>query len=253
MKRFLGILLVMVMALSAAAQEEVADTDSISVSGTAGVYSHYVWRGMVISNEPIVIPRFSASYNGLTLDGCAVVVMTDDIVDPYRIIKATWTAEYTIPVELLPMTDLSVGYLYHTYPTMGMNDTQEVFVKAAVDTILSPSAKVYWDVDEGGGLYCLAAIGHKVEIGEVLGQELALGLSASVGFGDENYNEFKFGAGTGSGFVDLLLGAAIPMDIGNGFTLTPSGKYMTVLDSDVRAARADSDAFYTGISLSKKF
>lgn len=233
----------------ALAQEEGESNLSYGVS--APVVSKYIWRGQVLTNDPVVQPEGWVSAGGFTFDVWSNVDLTDANVDSFRMTETDYTVEYAFT---LADVEMAAGYIYYTFPNITGDDTQEVYVSGAFDTLLAPSLTLYWDIDEVGGLYANAAVGHDIPLNDFSipeNDELAVTLSASVGFGEANFNEFYFG--TGSAFVDLVLAAEMPIDLGGGFSLTPSVGYMQVLDSRVRAATAKSDSIFGGVTVTKEF
>ena len=61
---------------------------------------------------------------------------------------------------------------------------------------------------------------------------------------------------TSSAFNDLVLRAALPIDLGHGLSLTPYLTYVALVDSDIRKTNAfdkDDDYLFGGISLAAEF
>ena len=130
---------------------------------------------------------------------------------------------------------------------------------SSYDTFLSPSITFYHDIDEAEGLYISAGIEHSIDLGE--DAPFGIDLGASIGWGDDNYNEYYWiDSITGlpidsSGFNDLLLSASFPFEIG-GVSITPSVNYSVLLDSDIKDSdcySTSSDEFFVGIGLSMAF
>lgn len=245
----LCVAILLMCAVPAALAEEGESNLSYGVS--VPLLSKYIWRGQVLTNDPVVQPEGWVSVGGFTFDIWSNVDLTDVNVDSFRLIETDYTVEYAFTLADVKM---AAGYIYYSFPNLGVDDTQEVYVSAALDTLLAPSLTLYWDIDEVGGLYANAAVDHDIPLDAVTipeNDKLAVTLSASVGFGEGNFNEFYFG--TGSGFVDLVLSAEVPIDLGSGFSLTPSVGYMQVLDSRVRAATAKSDSVFGGVTVTKEF
>ena len=230
-------------------QEEAEKLD-ISYGVSTSVFSQYASRGAVTSNEPVFQFEGWVTIGPLTLDIWHNMDLTNDVFSAGEITEADYTIEYAFS---LPKVDCALGYVYYTFPRWHVDDTQEVYGTATVDCFLSPAVELYWDLDEIGGIYATGGISHSLELPATVGDEkLALDLYATVGYGDSSYIIGAF-ALTGSAWVDLLLTAEVPIDLGNGLSLTPSLSFQQVLDSDVRAAGNDSDTIFAGLTLTKEF
>jgi outer membrane scaffolding protein for murein synthesis (MipA/OmpV family) len=111
---------------------------------------------------------------------------------------------------------------------------------------------VSYDVDEIEGLYAVLAVGHSFELTDKVGLEL----SASLGFGDKDYNAGYFGYAKAA-LNDLVFGAALPIAITENISLTPSLSYMLLPDSDLgdaaKAAYGEKDSVFGGVTLSCAF
>jgi hypothetical protein len=175
------------------------------------------------------------------------VDLTDDNFSAFSLTETNWTVEYGFS---LPQTECALGYVYYTFPRWHVSDTQEVYGAAAFDVMLNPSLELVWDIDEVGGTYTNAGIGHGFDLPWSVNDEgLVLDCSAAVGYGDSNYIEGCF-EDVGDGFVDLVLGVEMPIVLGEGLTLTPSIGWMQIIDSDLRKCTDKSEALYGGMALS---
>ena len=80
-------------------------------------------------------------------------------------------------------------------------------------------------------------------------------LSASIGWGDSNYNNSFWTGMPGDGLNDLVVGARLPTDIA-GMTLTPQVSYITLVESQVRSGNGfgpNSDFWVAGVGAAKAF
>ena len=176
------------------------------------------------------------------------------------------TLDYTGDVPGSDVLDFSTGYIMYIYPDnrgiFSIPTVHELYAGLAVDTLLNPSVTIYRGVDfnkTGGGArqngwYINAGVDHSVALPTP--EELALDLSATIGWGDSNYNNSWWTGGTpGDGLNDLVLGASLPIEIA-GMTLTPQVSYITLAESKVRSANAlgpNSDFWVVGVGASKAF
>ena len=80
-------------------------------------------------------------------------------------------------------------------------------------------------------------------------------LGASLGWGSNTYNKDYWGV-SGTRLNDLGFTLALPIDMGNGWTVKPSFNYVTLVDVKIRDSdvySTSSDYFFTGVSISKSF
>lgn len=233
-----------------AAPAATSDEDGITYGASVGFFTQYVSRGLVISNEPVLQPELSLGWHGWRLGVWNNVDLTDGNVAPWRLIETDWTLSYG---RRAGQFDLEAGYIYYTFPNLHVDDTQEVYGAATLDTFLAPTVEVYYDFDEVGGTYSTFAVSHCVPLGfQVKGSDVGVNLLAGVGYGDANYLAGCFDCNH-AGFVDLLLSAELPMYLGSGWSVVPSLNYMQVLDRDLREQTAPSDALFGGLSLATEF
>jgi len=242
-------------AVGAMAESEASLEASVDVD----VVSAYVWRGQVLNDRAVVQPGLTASTGGFTVNAWSSMNLDGTDTDG-EFTEMDWTVSYAR--ELGP-TAVELGVVQYTFPNSTLENedgtasaypgTIEVFVSAGLpDVPLGPSVTVSYDVDEIEGLYAVASIGHSFELMETV----SLDLSASLGFGDKDYNAGYFGHDQAA-LNDLLVGVALPISITENFSLTPSLSYMMLPDSDLKdaaeAAYGEKDSVYGGVTLSLAF
>lgn len=216
----------------------------VEFGGGADVVSDYVWRGQLLTDDPVIQPYIDVGAYGLNFNVWGSIDMTDineNGDEDFRLQEVDYTLSYGFtPAAGL---DLEAGAIYYDFPGTGFDSTQEVYLSAGLSSLpLSPTATVYYDVDEIDGLYANIGIGHTFELQEDLG----LSLGASLGWGDEDYNAGYFGV-TDSGLNDLGLSASLDYTINENFSMSVYAGYSEMLDSDIEDAVADSDTLYGGV------
>jgi len=223
---------------------------------TADFFSKYVWRGQNLVDAGVFQPGFSFGYAGFAADIWGSLDLTDENGFKGDFTEVDYSLDYSGQVPGVDVLGYSVGIIYYDFPNTGVDGTTELYWGFSADVLLSPSVTIYHDVDEADGIYISASIGHSIEKIAELGSDSAIGLElgASVGWGNDSYNEFYWGT-TGSELNDLMLSAALPIEF-DSWIITPSVNYVRLLGDDIRnsnAYGADNDLFYAGIGLAREF
>lgn len=231
--------------------------EKIDYTVSADFMSKYIWRGQLLNDDYVFQPCVTAGYKGLTFCIWGNADFTD-----YTGNKGEFTEyDYTLSYEgkFAPDSKLSylVGTVHYRYPS-SVADTTEVFWGLSYDTFLSPSITVYHDIDEiGGGSYVSFGLSHTVEnilkLSDSVRADLVFG--ASLGWGNSQYNQGYWGVDSAE-LNDLTLKAALPFDLSNGWSVTPSFNYVTLVNSSIRDTdtfSTGSDYFFTGVNIGKSF
>jgi Bacterial protein of unknown function (Gcw_chp) len=206
-----------------------------------GLFSSYVWRGLSLTNKPVVEPAVFVSLPisnaSLTLGGWANIDLgsyedvNDDIAlgggtsfnlsefDPY--------AEISFPVGKATLTGGIIGYIYpndEDAPNpFGMrtsdDNTVEIYGKLGLDAPLSPELSIYYDVDQVRGAYFEGTISQSWAATETVSIDLGgvVGLSAGQGLSDDLDESARF---ADNGFTHLDLSASVPFNAG-AVSITP--------------------------------
>jgi uncharacterized protein (TIGR02001 family) len=229
------------------------------VSVDVPVLSAYVWRGQVLVDEPVVQPGLTGTIGGFSVNAWSSMNLDGTETDG-EFTEMDWTVSYA---QAVGPVELGLGVVQYTFPnsTIEAEDgtvsafpgTVEVFASVgATDLILGPALTVYYDIDAIEGLYAVLSAGHSFELSD----KVALELSASLGFGDKDYNTGYFGYDKAA-LNDLVFGAALPIAITENISLTPTLSYMLLPDSDLgdaaKAAYGEKDSVYGGVTLSCAF
>lgn len=237
MKKVHVILASLILAATVAATPAHA---AIEVSGDAyvGYFSKYVWRGFDLSGGmPVVQGGVDLSAGGFTLSYWTNVATRNDDVDNNGILDSAegdfeggegtendLVLNYAIPVG--EVATINLGNIY--YMLDGYDDTNEVYIGAAFDTLLAPSIKIYydWDKADENGLYYTASVSHSLPVGEMI----TLGASALVGYNDENYSVSE----EWSDWHNYELGAKADIKVTEQITITPSILYSSPISDDAK-------------------
>ncbi len=239
-----------------------ADPDT-SVDADVLLISQYIWRGMVLNEELSLQPTMTVGHKGFSFNvwgqmdltdfGKDECVYTDDCDSrAWQFTEVDFTLDYTHTFDKLTV---GTGIIFYLYPNWDhADDTHEVYVNIAYDTILQPSLTVYYDFDEIDGWYINFGISHSFTVNP----KFSIELSSSVGWGDSDYNKYMFG-NDDSAMIDFNCGINTPYKITDKLVITPTLMFTSLLDSDNRDIVKDydccdeTDNLYGGISLSYSF
>ncbi len=215
----------------------------LDIEAELPIISQYVWRGMVLTPEPVLQPSLSASILGFGFGFWGNMDLTDVNGYDAKFNEINWVASYGFS---FPLVSLGAGLIYYDYPNTDINATAEVYFTGSVSVLLSPTLEYYYDFKEVDGGYVNLGISHPVELSESLDLELG----ASLGYGSNGYNKHYFILDTATA-TDFLLTAGVPIKPIPFFTLTPSVSYSTLLGdpkTNMGDFGGDTDAFFYGFS-----
>lgn len=222
---------------------------------TADYFGKYIWRGQNISDDPVFQPGATLTAGGFTAAFWGNLETTNINGQNDEFTEFDWSLDYSGDVPFIDGVGFSVGVINYQFPSF--DETTEVYCGVGLDLPLSPSATVYFDVDDVKGTYASFGLSHSVEKIAELGSDVPVGMdvSASLGWGSASYNKAYWGTVRSAKLNDLALSVSFPFELG-GWTLAPSLNYVTLVNGSVRksnAFRSESDYFFVGISAVKPF
>ncbi len=251
----LGCLIIGLSMLACGAGEAFGES-GVDFEITADFFSKYIWRGQNIADDPVFQPGISASYKGLTAAIWGSLETTIINGNSGDFSELDYYLDYSGKVPGIKGVGYSIGAGYYSFPGTAIKDTTEIYWGLNFDLPLSPSVMFYHDVDEADGTYVLFALGHSIEKIAELGPDMPVGveIGGSLGWGSSSYNRYYWRTGQ-STLNDLAFSVSFPFEFA-GWTLAPNLNYVTLVSDDIRASDAygtDSDFFFAGVSLSKRF
>ncbi|MCD4830966.1 MAG: hypothetical protein K8R02_04045 [Anaerohalosphaeraceae bacterium] len=230
--------------------------DGIEFEITSDFYSKYVWRGQQLNDDYVFQTGVSASYKGLTAAIWGNLDLTEFGNNRGEFTEFDYSLDYSGTIGEEGKVGYSVGLINYHFPSI-IGDTTEFYWGFSFDVFLQPYVTVYHDIDVVDGIYVNAGISHSfaeaIKLTESLSADLDLGLS--LGWADSKYNKAYWDVDEAT-FNDLLFTVALPIDLGSGWTVTPSFNYSFIVSDSIRNSanfNGDSDSFYTGISIAKSF
>lgn len=247
------VLLVAVIIMAACSSAAFAGEDSPSVNVDLTFGSRYVWRGLILTDDPVLQPSLTIGYKKLSLNVWANNDLTDKGASgESEITELDYTLDYSSSVDKF---SYSLGVIQYTFPDVG-EGTTELYGSIGYDFVVSPTLTLYYDTDEAGGIYANLGLGYSLPLPEVAEVSPSLVLSGSVAYATSNWNEFYYSVDD-SAFVDLLLTATLTVPVDNHITVSPYLSYSLLLDSKLEdaanAAGSDEDPFFFGVTLSITF
>lgn len=249
----------------------IAEEDKPTASLAVMAMSKYVWRGFELSKDSVVIqPSMTVAYKGFSANVWGNVDTDFYLPGTTNFETNYWNeTDFTLAYDwTMGPVGLTAGYIY--YGLDGIPDTQEVFAKAALHVLLTPTLAVYRDYDHLAGWYATFGVSHTLPLTEQIG----LSLGAQVGYlsadDKSSYPELDGVGGnvTGaySGFHDGVLSASVAIPVVEYITITPMVMYSFPLTSDagdliettsfdfIRSGRGgDNDFVYGGVTASLAF
>jgi len=242
--RFMVLTFIFVIGLSATGSFAAETSDSATVD----VMSQYIWRGQQLSEEVVIQPSVGITYGGF---GANLWANYDTDLNTSN--ETDLTLNFTNTVDKF---SYDVGYIY--YSLEGIDDTQEVYLGISFDVLLSPSATIYWDFDEGDGAYLVLSVGHSFELAEKI--SLDLGASAGVNFTNEILG-FDDDGDDFTNFYDGNVSAALTFALTEHLSVAPMVAYSFPLSDDAEDALEaidvtgdmDADVFYGGVNIALSF
>jgi len=217
-------------------------------------FTKYVGRGLLINDESIFRPSVFLSKYGFTAGVLGDMDMTNSNDHSGTFTEWDTSLYYTAQVPGTDWLSFSLGGIYYDFPNFKFEDITEVFGWLTLTKMpLTPSVRIYRDVDDIQGTYAQFGIGHTFEKIKKWSDTCYCGflLGASIAYGSEAYNK-GYSLSDSAGFNDLTLTAGLPLTIGS-WVVRPSVNYAMMLDSEIRENTVHSDNFWAGIGISTSF
>lgn len=211
----------------------------------AGVFSKYVWRGLVLNDDAVAQAAVTVEDPriGLRFETWANFDLTDAQSDEERDRKHTFTeidlaVTYRLPLE--GPIEVSLGWIEYTLPGGGAS-TREAMVSVSTDRLpFSPELSLYYDFEEIKGAYAVLALSEYLPFTE--SERFGMTLEASVGMACRDYNEAVFGVSR-TRLNDGNLKAEFYFCLTDSVSLSVTAQYTALLDGGIRrAVKAEEDS-----------
>jgi hypothetical protein len=253
--------LVIVLVMMVFGGEVIFAEDELGFELSTDFAGKYIWRGQNLNDDPVFQPGFSATYGNFTAGIWGNLDLTNINDRNGDFLEMDYYLDWSDGLSDLEGIGYSVGLIYYDFPGSyadgtRLPDTLEAYLGLNFDLPASPSITAYHDVDEVDGTYISLGIGHSVEDVFELSPDVpvAMDIGATLSWGSASYDKYYWGANQ-SKINDLVLSVSFPFEI-EGFTITPSLNYVTLLSDDLRDTDTygtASDFFFVGIGLTRNF
>jgi len=213
--------------------------------------SKYVWRGINVTEDPVLQPAITFGYGDLSLNVWANLDTTAVNDYEWQANEIDYTLDYSASWEKM---NFSVGGIFYQFPGLHDVDTVEVYGAVGLDVPSSPTLTVYQDLDEHDGTYMVLSFGHTFEDVWKPSSAVRMGVDVgmSFGYGTRKHNLFYYGADA-SGWADATVTLGLPFAIGEHVTVTPAVHHSWILSDGLSDALGEDSAFWAGVSVAVTF
>ncbi|HPD14458.1 MAG TPA: hypothetical protein PLE19_05885 [Planctomycetota bacterium] len=231
--------------------EPAAPAKEWSVALDSTFNSAYVWRGLRLNDEAVWQPSVSASWKGFTATLWGNVDLTDRNQEKRHVSEIDYSLEYGWSCDRLKFV---VGAVRYEYPNTSFDGTTEVYASVGVDTLLSPTLKVWRDVDLVKGAYGALMVSHTFADVARLSKAASLSLDCqgSVGYGSHRHNLAYYGLARAAA-ADATFGLGLPIQVGDHWRIRPSLNFTHILDGAAARSMGYRDTFWVGLSTTFSF
>jgi hypothetical protein len=225
----------------------LAAADRPSISAETGVFSQYVWRGMLPTNGPVLQNSVTATWRGAHLNMWTNQDLNAASGPRGKFNEIDFDAGYD---RSLKKAGISAGVIRYTFPGTLAAATTELYAGAALAAPLRPAVKAFFDVDGIRGAYLTFDVSHAVPMPKpVPSVDWSVELATGVGWGSSGYSLANFGVRE-PGWVDVHPSLAVPVSYGKRWSLTPRLGYAALARSALRQSGvAAPHGFTVGLAL----
>jgi hypothetical protein len=195
----------------------------IEYEASGAVLSHYMWRGLRLSEGGVFQPSVTIGAKGFSAN-----VWANYQFDPHDWTEVDFTTSYAGEKAKF---NYEIGFVH--YGVYDDVDSDEIYGSFGHSDILNPSLKVYADVNYGKGAYLQAGIEPSIP----LGKEVTLNFKAFAGYVlKDSYMGVNDGGFEFSNFYNADFQTSLTIPLGKKFSLEPMIGYSTALSRNARQA-----------------
>ncbi len=237
--------------LASASLAEDQESPAVTGSLTLETYSKYVWRGLNSNDDLVLWPCLSVAYGPWSAYVFGNMELTNaNSYGPTPKPSGKFTEydvnlTYTGKLNKYPFT---LGAVQYVYPKTGSAQTGELYGTISAPVLGNPTLSAYYDYEAIHGFYTSLSGSHA--LGSVEGAPLTM--TASFGYGDRNHNAYYYGYANDA-FADCSVGLNATFTVGKGMTLTPSIKYIRLIDDSLLEGSNKRENVVFGLSFNFTF
>lgn len=209
----------------------------------------YVWRGINGTNKPVLQPSASLAYEQFYFNLWGNFELTDINQSRYKFTEYDFTLSRGFNYRAL---NIETGLIHYRFPHTGNNPTSEVFTNFSINTLLSPSYGIYWDIDQAsGGFYNDFSVSHQFKKVFDFRDDFfsSLDLAAHIGFASRKYNLSYFRVNAGH-FSDYACSVSLPTQWGK-WMFIPQVSFSGLINKQIRSkASYKKDNLVYGVNFS---
>lgn len=230
---------------------QAGDDKGWAVDFSAAYMSKYIWRGIMQVDDPTLQPSLNIAKNGFTFNVWGNYDLTDKNGRKNKFSEIDITAEYAFS---LGDFSIPVGVIHYEFPNTSFEPTTELYAGVSYSWVITPSVKIFKDVDESHGIYVLGSLAYTYELPS-LAKEMTWGIAASISgaWADKDNNKFWWGGTDEDAFTDSLLTIGVPIKILDWINITPAFNQVWLLDSKIKDAAGYDSKSYFGVTLTLNF
>lgn len=205
--------------------------------------THYLDRGELIGDDPVLQAQIDVDVNGLTFNIWGNVDLTDANDRLLEVTETQLSLGYGF--ELHPL-NLAVGVTQYLFPDQ--EGTREVFAHAALAAPLNPAVGIYYDFDRVEGAYIDAGIHYEAR----LAASTALEMRVALGYGDSasNLEDFDYAQ---AALRDLTLSATLRSELDRRTIVSAGAVYWLLADADLREHVEDNGGLIFKVAVQRRF
>jgi len=243
-KRFILILLLTLFTCAVTALAQ--DDDPALIGGDLGVYSRYVWRGMIFDEKPVLQPDIWMSVHGVSMCFWGNMSLTDND-DEFEGQFNEWDVYITFPLKTFGPVSLSGELDYLSFPSPSWTagaGTAELAGHANLDVIGSPTMSLFWDVWQFHGLYGRLNLSQALDFTAGV-----MDISGDLGWGNDKHN-VQSGVQDAGGLLDIQLNVEFTFNVKERIDITPGMHFSTILQQNIADAYDADDIAPTSLFFS---
>jgi len=216
-------------------------------SAEAGLYSKYVWRGLLIGDDPVVQGSVTAVNGDFSLNVWGNLDLTDvhDTENELNEVDITPDFTHRIKETGVPL-DLSLGAIAYLFPATDTGTILEVYAALSADVFLEPAITVRREVRRFDYTYVSLDVGHTFDFGC-----WELELDGGVGWGNARWHEASDGK-RGAGLHDVSMSVAAVIPRGR-WSFVPKIWYSSLLGSELRGTVDKPDLWVAALIVDYSF